>query len=159
MKRRSCGAELQRLRTGPPAGLRCRRQLAPPARSIWSGTTGAGWQPIGDKDDYGGRFNARFDGNGHAIANLHINRTSPSAEPPAVWTFWLCLAIPPSSRDTGVINASVGGLEKTGLLTGLNMGEIRDIYVNGSLAASGKETVYTPGGRPSLRRGQRRREW
>ena len=50
-------------------------------------TTGEGWRPIGGKDGYGGMFNAIFDGNGHAIANLYVNRTAPSEEPPAVGLF------------------------------------------------------------------------
>ena len=34
--------------------------------------TGSGWQPIGDSSQ--SEFNAVFEGNGHAIANLFINR-------------------------------------------------------------------------------------
>ena len=44
----------------------------------WSrGEGGAGWQPIGTGDEYGspdGAFEAVFDGNGHTITNLFINR-------------------------------------------------------------------------------------
>ena len=36
-------------------------------------TSGLGWLPIGDRLNF---FNARFEGNGHTIANLYINRPS-----------------------------------------------------------------------------------
>ena len=100
-------------------------------RKEW--TTGAGWQPIGGKDDYGGRFNAHFDGNGHAVANLHINRTSLSQDPPAVGLFGYA-GYSAVIRDTGLVNASVAGLENVGGLTGRNRGEIRDSYATGSVS-------------------------
>ena len=36
-------------------------------------TSGLGWLPIGDRLNF---FSARFEGNGHTIANLYINRPS-----------------------------------------------------------------------------------
>ena len=38
-------------------------------------TTGAGWQPIGDSSD---AFSGRFNGNGHTISNLMIDRSGTS---------------------------------------------------------------------------------
>ncbi len=107
-------------------------------------TANEGWRPIGDKDDYGGRFNAHFDGNGHTIANLHINRASPPEEPPAVGLFGYTGYSAVIGR-TGIDNASVAGLENAGVLAGLNMGEISDVHATGSLAASGEVVVYNPG--------------
>ena len=95
--------------------------------------TGEGWRPIGGKDGYGGRFNALFDGNGHAIANLYVNRTTPAKEPPAVGLFGYT-GYSAVIRNTGIINASVAGMENVGGLAGLNMGEIRDSYATGSVS-------------------------
>ena len=111
-------------------------------RKEWTG--GEGWRPIGSTDDYGGRFNAHFDGNGHAIANLHINRTTPAEEPPAVGLFGNT-GYSAVIRNTGIDNASVAGLENAGVLAGLNMGAISDIYVTGSAAVSDRVVVYSPG--------------
>ena len=107
-------------------------------------TAGEGWRPIGDKDDYGGRFNAHFDGNGHTIANLHINRTTPPEEPPAVGLFGYTGYSAVIGR-TGIDNASVAGLESAGVLAGRNMGKISDIHLSGSLEVSGEVVVYSPG--------------
>ncbi len=96
-------------------------------------TTGEGWRPIGGKDGYGGRFNAIFDGNGHALVNLYVNRTTRSEEQPAVGLFGYA-GYSAIIRNTGIVNASVAGLEKVGALAGRNMGEISDSYVTGSVS-------------------------
>ena len=96
-------------------------------------TTGEGWRPIGDEDGYGGRFNAIFDGNGHALVNLYVNRTTRSEEQPAVGLFGYA-GYSAIIRNTGIVNASVAGLEKVGALAGRNMGEISDSYVTGSVS-------------------------
>ena len=95
---------------------------------------GKGWRPIGDKDAYGRRFNAIFEGNGHAIANLYISRTAPSDEPPAIGLFGYT-GYSAVVRNTGLVNASVAGLENVGGLAGWNKGEIRDSYTTGSVSA------------------------
>ena len=100
-------------------------------RKEW--TEGEGWRPIGGTDEYGGRFNTHFDGKGHAIANLHINRTTRAEEPPAVGLFGYT-GYSAVILNTGIDDASVAGLEKTGALAGMNMGEIRDSYATGSVS-------------------------
>ena len=111
-------------------------------RKEWTG--GQGWRPIGSADEFGGRFNAHFEGNGHAIANLQVNRTSPSEVPPAVGLFGYTGYSAVIGR-TGIENASVVGLENTGILAGLNLGTISHVSVTGNVAASGEVVVYTPG--------------
>ncbi len=96
-------------------------------------TTDDGWQPIGDKDGYGGRFNALFDGNGHVIANLYVNDTAPSEEPLAVGLFGYA-GYSAVIRNTGIVNASVAGLEYVGGLAGRSLGEIKDSWVTGSVS-------------------------
>ncbi len=100
-------------------------------RKEW--TEGEGWRPIGGTDEYGGRFNTHFDGNGHAIANLHIDRTTRVKEPPAVGLFGYA-GYSTVILNTGIDNASVAGLENVGGMVGLNMGEIRDSYATGSVS-------------------------
>ena len=99
-------------------------------------TTGEGWRPIGGEDSYGGRFNALFDGNGYAIANLYANRTAPSEDLPAVGLFGHA-GYSSVIRNTGIVSASVAGLENVGGLAGRNMGEIRESYVTGSVSGNG----------------------
>ena len=95
-------------------------------------TTGEGWQPIGDKDGFGGRFNAILDGNGHTISNLYVNHTAQSEEPRAVGIFGYA-GYSAVIRNTGIVNARVSGLEYVGGLAGRSMGEIRDSWVAGSV--------------------------
>ncbi len=97
-------------------------------------TAGEGWLPIGDEDGYGDRFNALFDGNGHAIANLYVNRTAfQGEEPPTVGLFGYT-GYSAVICNTGIVNASVAGLENVGGLAGRNMGEIGDSYATGSVS-------------------------
>ena len=96
-------------------------------------TADEGWRPIGSEDGYGGRFNAIFDGNGHLIVNLYVDRTTPSEEPPAVGLFGYT-GHSAVIHNTGIINASVAGLEKVGALVGRNMGEISDSYATGNVS-------------------------
>ena len=96
-------------------------------------TADEGWRPIGSEDGYGGRFNAIFDGNGHLIVNLYVDRTTPSEEPPAVGLFGYT-GHSAVIHNTGIINASVAGLEKVGALAGRNMGEISDSYATGNVS-------------------------
>ena len=102
--------------------------------TVW--TTGEGWRPIGDEDGDGKGFNALFDGNGHAIASLYVNRTAFQEEPPAVGLFGY-IGNSAVIRNMGIVNASVAGLENVGGLAGRNRGEIRDSHVTGSVSGSG----------------------
>ena len=97
-------------------------------------TAGEGWRPIGGEDNYGGRFNALFDVNGHAIANLYVNLTASSEEPPAVGLFGYT-GYSAVIRNAALVNASVTGLENVGGLAGRNMGEIRDSYATGRVSS------------------------
>ena len=97
-------------------------------------TAGEGWRPIGGEDNYGGRFNALFDVNGHAIANLYVNLTASSEEPPAVGLFGYT-GYSAVIRNAALVNASVTGLENVGGLAGRNMGEIRDSHATGRVSS------------------------
>ena len=82
---------------------------------------GMGWKSIG-------QFNAVFDGNGHTISNLYINRDRWSA---------LFLAAGPGAviRNVGLESVDVTG--QSGLTAGLvarNDGKVIDSYVTGSVS-------------------------
>ena len=126
-----CG-RLPRLRTGPPAGLRRRRQLRLRHGSAQDWTTGEGWPPIGDGWH---PFAAAFNGNGHAVSNLHMTR-------PDVGTtdgFGLFGTVGESGvvRETGLLNANVAGGDFVGLLAGVNEGMISHSYATGSVSGYG----------------------
>ncbi len=99
-------------------------------------TTGEGWRPIGDEDGYGDGFKALFDGNGHAIANLYVNRTAFQEDPPAVGLFGYT-GSSAVIRNIGIVDARVAGTGNVGGLAGRNMGEIRDSYVTGRVSGHG----------------------
>ena len=96
-------------------------------------TTGGGWRPIGAEEGYDGRFNAIFEGNGHPIANLYIDRSDSSEDPPAIGLFGFA-GYSAVIRNAVLVNASVAGLGYVGGMIGHNRGEIRDSHANGSVS-------------------------
>ena len=95
-------------------------------------TTGEGWWPIGDGWH---PFAATFNGNGHAVSNLHITRTDVGT----VDGFGLFGTVGESGvvRETGLLDASVTGGDFVGLLAGANRGKISHSYATGSVSGYG----------------------
>ena len=93
--------------------------------NYWHG--GAGWNPIG-----GFGFAATFDGKGHTISNLYIDRTeSPiglfgSARSDSV------------IRNIGLVSAQVTGNNEVGVLVGDHQGKIENAYATGSVNGNGQ---------------------
>ena len=87
-------------------------------------TTGAGWDPIGD------RFLATFDGNGNTISNLHINRIDSYNVGLFNWN-WNDGII----RNIGLVDVDVSG-KSGGGLAGFNLGAISDSYASGNVSGS-----------------------
>ena len=87
---------------------------------------GAGWEPIGVGG--GSRFSEYFDGNGHAISNLFINRPN---------TDYVGLFGGNASggfiRNMGVESVKITGRDWVGGLVGVNGGGIYDIYTTGTV--------------------------
>ena len=89
-------------------------------------TTGNGWEPIGDSVD---RFGAEFDGNGHSISNLYINR--PAADLVGLFA---------STHDSGLIrrmgltNVGVTGKAFVGGLVGWNGGTVIASHASGNVS-------------------------
>ena len=99
-------------------------------------TRGSGWLPIGTFAD-GDGFGATFEGNGHTISNLFINRGGLS-DPGSVGLFGYTLPESSISR-IGLIFADITGANRVGGLVGKDAGIISDSHVRGKV--SGAEHV------------------
>ena len=73
---------------------------------VWA--SGEGWFPIGNFDAEGG-YRGKFDGNGHTISNLTINR--PEAEYQGLFG---CLGHGAIVRNLNIVGGSVHGLRDVG---------------------------------------------
>ena len=88
------------------------------------------WNPIGywsSGEDHAS-FDATFDGDGHTISNLHINRGDVCCI--GLFGFTSSLA---AIRQVGVVNANLHSASKVGGLVGLNQGVITGSYVAGDV--------------------------
>ena len=97
------------------------------AAGMWN--TGAGWNPIGSFVD---PFNTTFEGNGHTIANLHINRSDDAG----------LFGVSSGSaviRNVGLVNVNVtggpGADNHGAALAVSNRGTIRGCYATGRVQA------------------------
>ena len=95
-------------------------------------TSGDGWLPIGNENN---RLGANFNGNGHTISNLYINRTTQFNNPGAVGLFGYSGG---QITNVGVVDIDVTGLEFVGGLVGRGS-TIRDSYATGNV--SGESSV------------------
>ena len=96
---------------------------------LW--TAGSGWLPIGVGSSETS-FTATFEGNGHTIRNLFINRTTFLEDPGAAGLFGFT---GPSAviRGIGLNDVRVTGLASVGSLAGENRGIISNIYATGQV--------------------------
>ncbi len=85
-------------------------------------TSGLGWLPIGDRLSF---FSARFEGNGHTIANLYINRPSDYVGLFKVTTK------PAKISDLVLSQINITGNSYIGSLAGHNAGSVTYIGVEG----------------------------
>lgn len=87
-----------------------------------------GWEPIGE--DYYSPFTGSFNGAGHVISNLYINR--PNAEYVGLFAYSQGAKI----DSLGVINCMVSGKYYTGCLLGMNyyLSIIRNCYATGKVS-------------------------
>ncbi len=105
--------------------------------AYWNG--GAGWNPIRGRiiSSFGlhlitSGFAATFEGNGHTIANLYINRNVT-----AVGLFGA--AYSRAIRNVGIVNANVTGQSSVGALAGIKLGDLSGSYATGRV--SGQDGV------------------
>ena len=103
--------------------------------------TGAGWEPIGaysnDRDDTNDpAFTATFEGNGHVIANLFIDRDA--TEYSDIFGYGLFGHAGPSAviRNLGLTGVNVSGTSDVGGLAGRNQGSVTASYAAGSVSGN-----------------------
>ena len=100
-----------------------------PATNEATWTAGDGWQPIGD---FNMPFNAIFDGNGHTISNLMINRSR--FEGLGLFGYAGSNSI---LTSVGLLNVDISGQSRVGGLVGLNEGTITNSYTMGVVSGTG----------------------
>ena len=86
---------------------------------------GAGWNPIGVNSN---RFTATFQGNGHVIANLFINRSTTD-----ISLFGYSTGV---LSQLGLVNVEITGRNNTGGLVGHNRGTVSTSYVTGQVTGN-----------------------
>jgi len=97
--------------------------------ATYTWNSGAGFAPIGSAISY---FTGEFNGNGHVITSLYINRTST-----AYVGFISFLGSAGSVHDLGLVDASVSGNAYTGAMFGQNIGgTIARVFVTGSVSSN-----------------------
>ena len=85
--------------------------------------TDTGWLPIGTLVN---TFTGIFDGNGHTISNLQINRDTADDQ-----GLFGSLGVAASVRNVGLSNVRIKGRQYIGGLAGSNFGTIINSYANG----------------------------
>ena len=88
-------------------------------------TAGSGWQPIGTSSNC---FNTEFEGSGHTISNLRINRRSMSD----IGLFGV-IGVMANIADIGLRNVRITARNSVGGLVGNNGGSITNSYATGSV--------------------------
>jgi len=118
------GTDLQGVNGGLAAHFALGSNIDASATSAWNG--GAGFMPIGTLAT---PFTGTFDGLGHAISNLTINR--PSTDYVGLFGYVDTTGV---IRNTGLLGGSVqGGAYFVGGLVGRNYGTVSSSYMTGSV--------------------------
>lgn len=92
---------------------------------------GKGWRPIGTTSN---NFTGHFDGNGHVITGLKIDRPDPSEAPVGLFGR---MKEGSSITRVGLVNVDVKGSVAVGALAGTNTGSVSESFATGKVAASG----------------------
>ena len=93
-------------------------------------TTSTGWTPIGTNSNH---FSSIFEGNGHTIANLHIDRAADDRQ-----ALFNALGGSGEIRHVGLLDVDVTGRSDVAALVGYNNSRIIRSYVQlGTVTASG----------------------
>ena len=91
-------------------------------------TTSTGWTPIGS-DVFNDLFNRVFEGNGHTISGLYINRPRSSK----VGLFGVSHS---EIKNIGLLDVNIQGGNDTGGLVGVSYGNIINSYASGAVSGS-----------------------
>jgi len=117
------GTDLQGMNGGRTVNYVLGSNIDASATSTWNSTEG--FMPIGGAS---GAFSGTFDGLGHTISNLTINR--PSTDYVGLFGY---VDTGATIRNVGLVNASVTGQNTVGGLVGWNSGTVSNSYAGGSV--------------------------
>ncbi|MDD3765982.1 MAG: ZmpA/ZmpB/ZmpC family metallo-endopeptidase-related protein, partial [Eubacteriales bacterium] len=97
-------------------------------------TSSEGWRPIGDYGRNSSQFTGRFDGNGHIIRNLTINRSGHNYQGLFGWLSGNAVVTKLALEN---VNIKASGREHVGGITGRmnSSANINQSYVTGSISA------------------------
>ncbi|MGU7784559.1 GLUG motif-containing protein [Burkholderia sp. PU8-34] len=116
---------LQSMQNGPSSNYALGSNIDASATATWNG--GAGFAPVGN---YPNEFSGIFDGLGHVVRNLTINRPSQYY----VGLFGFSVG---TVTNVGMANASVVGYDSVGGLVGYNVfGTVSNAYATGSVSGT-----------------------
>jgi len=122
-------SELHAMRLDRGAHYRLADDIDLAASVMWD--AGRGWIPVGSSV-VGQHFTGVFDGAGHAIRNLTINR------PPATYQGLFGYLDGAEIRDLRIENASVRGSQYTAIVAGLaNASLVENVQVSGEVSGGG----------------------
>jgi len=121
-------ADLQGMNGNPTGNYVLGGNIDASATAGWN--VGAGFMPIG-RDPINNLFTGAFDGLGHTISNLTINRSSTDY----VGLFG-ATAAGSSIRNVGLVGGSVTGTNYVGGLVGHNAGTVVNSYVGASVSGT-----------------------
>jgi hypothetical protein len=105
------------------------------ATSTWD--SGAGFLPIGTATTF---FNGSYDGQGHTISGLYINRPSSGIG------FFGVSGTPSTIQNLGLIGVNITSTGFTGSLVGVNKGTITNCYSTGTVVSNGNNETGKAGG-------------
>ncbi|MFP8890731.1 GLUG motif-containing protein, partial [Natrialbaceae archaeon A-CW2] len=97
--------------------------------AAWNG--GSGFEPMA-QDEEG--FTGSFDGNGHTITGLTIDRETAEVG------LFSRTHEEAEVRSVGLVDVNIQGGSQTGALVGVNHGSIEDVYVTGAVATDSADT-------------------
>ena len=100
-------------------------------------TTSSGWSPIGSDSN---RFSSVFEGNGHTIAHLYINRSNGDKI-----GLFAVTAETAQINNIKLSNVNVQGSKQISSLVGINHGSIVSIDVTGTVSSSDATRASTGG--------------
>lgn len=122
------GTDLQGMNGNPTGNYVLGGNIDASATSGWN--SGAGFMPIGS-DPVNNVFAGAFDGLGHSISNLTINR--PTTDYVGLFG---ATAAASSIRNVGLVGGSVSGNNNVGGLVGINAGTVGTSYAGGRVSGT-----------------------
>ncbi len=95
---------------------------------------GQGFKPIGTIGDNLLGFDGEFEGNGHAISGLYINRVTSGVEPNGIVGLFSVLNSSARVIDIDILNADITGAT-AGIVAASSFGQIDEVRTSGTVAA------------------------